>query len=155
MASWSPRPSPKQLEMKLHILRIWRVKLGLWCLPVCVRLLCWSQWACVWFLPSPLSCWRSPGKLLNLSEHELFICKVAIIMVSASLTAWVQAKSFQSCLTLYDHVDCSPPGSSVHGILQARILERIAMACSRGSSRPRDGTHASYGTCIGRQILYG
>ena len=46
----------------------------------------------------------------------------------------------QSCLTLCDPVDCSPPGSSVHGILQARILEWGAIAFSRGSSRPRDRT---------------
>jgi len=37
-------------------------------------------------------------------------------------------------------VDCSPPGSSVHGILQARILEWVAMPSSRGSSHPRDQT---------------
>ena len=40
-------------------------------------------------------------------------------------------------LTLCDPMDCNPPGSSVHGILQARILERVAMPSSRGSSRPR------------------
>ena len=40
----------------------------------------------------------------------------------------------KSCLTLCDHVDCSPPGSSVHGILQAKILEWVAMPSSRGSS---------------------
>ena len=45
----------------------------------------------------------------------------------------------QSCLTLCDPLDCSPPGSSVHGILQARILEWIAMPFSRESSRPRKG----------------
>ena len=44
----------------------------------------------------------------------------------------------QSCLTLCDHMDCSPPGSSVHGILQARTLECIVIPFSRGSSQPRD-----------------
>ena len=45
----------------------------------------------------------------------------------------------QSCLTwLCDPMDCSPPGSSVRGILQARILEQIAIPFSRGSSQPRD-----------------
>ena len=39
-----------------------------------------------------------------------------------------------SCPTLCDHMDCSPPGSSVHGILQARILEWVAISSSRGSS---------------------
>ena len=42
----------------------------------------------------------------------------------------------QSCPTLCDPVDCSPPGSSVHGILQVRILEWIAVSFSRGSSQP-------------------
>ena len=44
------------------------------------------------------------------------------------------ARLLQSCLTLMDPVDCSPPGSSVHGILQGRILEWVAMPSSRGSS---------------------
>ena len=46
----------------------------------------------------------------------------------------------QSCPTLCDPVDCSPPGFSVHGILQARILEWIAISFSRGSSWPRNRT---------------
>ena len=46
----------------------------------------------------------------------------------------------QSCLTLCDPMDCSPPGSSVHEILQARILEWVAMPSSRGSSQPRART---------------
>ena len=49
----------------------------------------------------------------------------------------------QSCLTLCDPMDCSPPGSSVHGILQARILEWVAFPFSRGSSQPRDETQVS------------
>ena len=44
----------------------------------------------------------------------------------------------QLCPTVCDPVDYSPPGSSVHGTLQARILEWVAIAFSRGSSRPRD-----------------
>ena len=47
----------------------------------------------------------------------------------------------QSCLTLCDPMDCRSPGSSVHGILQARILEWVAISFSRGSSQPRDRTH--------------
>ena len=50
------------------------------------------------------------------------------------------AKSFQSCLTLCDPMDCSPPGCSSHGILQARRLEWAAITFSRGSSQPRDRT---------------
>ena len=47
------------------------------------------------------------------------------------------------CLTLCDPMDHSPPGSSVHGILQARILERVAIPFSRGSSQPRSWTWIS------------
>ena len=46
----------------------------------------------------------------------------------------------QSCLTLCDPMDCSPPGSSVHGIFQAWILEWVAVSFSRGTSWPRDRT---------------
>ena len=49
----------------------------------------------------------------------------------------------QSCPILCDLMDCCPPGSSVHGILQARILEWVAIPSSRGSSRPRDWTQVS------------
>ena len=49
----------------------------------------------------------------------------------------------QSCLTLCNPTDRSPPGSSVHGVLQARILEWVATLCSRGSSQPRDQTQVS------------
>ena len=58
------------------------------------------------------------------------------------------------CLTLCFSNDCSPPGSSVHGILQARILEWVAMPSSRGSAQHRDWTRVSCISCIGRQILY-
>ena len=57
----------------------------------------------------------------------------------------------QSCLTLCNPMDCSPPGFSVHGISQARILEQAAISSSRGSFQPGNWTHIS---CIGRQILY-
>ena len=55
----------------------------------------------------------------------------------------------QSCLTLCNPMDHSPPGSSVHGILQATILEWVAISFSRGCSTPRDQTCISY---IGWQI---
>ena len=49
----------------------------------------------------------------------------------------------QSCLTLCDPMDCSLPGSSVHGIFQARVLEWVVISFSRGSSQPRDRTLVS------------
>ena len=57
----------------------------------------------------------------------------------------------QLCPNLCNPMDCSLPGSSVHGILQARILEWVAISSSRGSSQPRDPSQVF---CMGRQILY-
>ena len=57
----------------------------------------------------------------------------------------------QSYLTLCDPMDCSPPGSSVYGIFQARILQWVVISYSRGSSWPRDWTCFYF---ISRQILY-
>ena len=54
----------------------------------------------------------------------------------ASKLSRVRAESLQSCPTLCEPMDRSPPGSSVLGILQARILEWVAMPSSRGFSRP-------------------
>ena len=66
----------------------------------------------------------------------------------------VRAKSLQTRLALWDPMGCSLPGSSAHEIFQARILEWIAMSFSRQSSQPRDRTHVSYVSCIGRGVLY-
>ena len=57
--------------------------------------------------------------------------------------------------TLRDSVDCSPPGSSVRGIPQARILEWVAISTSRGSSRPRDGICVPSVSCIGSRFCRG
>ena len=66
----------------------------------------------------------------------------------------VCAKSLQLCPTLCDPVDCSLPGSSVHGILQAKIWEWVAIPSCRGSYWPMDQTHVSYVSCTGRQVLF-
>ena len=77
--------------------------------------------------------------------------RVGTLVLFVTLGAAAVAKLLQLSLTLCDPIDGSPPGSSVPGILQARILEWIAIPFSRGSSQPRDQTHVS---CIGRWILY-
>ena len=61
--------------------------------------------------------------------HEVSLRRAVRVLVAA-----------QPCLTLCDPVDCSPPGSSVHRILQARILEPVVLRFSRGSSWPRNQT---------------
>ena len=67
----------------------------------------------------------------------LYIC----VSIPSLQVKWSEVA--QSCPTLCDPVDCSPPGSSIHGILQARILEWVAISFSRGSSWPRDQTQVS------------
>ena len=64
----------------------------------------------------------------------MLVCRTLISHVCVSPSA-----ASDSC----DHMDCSPPGSSVQAILQARVLERAAISFSRGSSQPRDRTHTS------------
>ena len=60
----------------------------------------------------------------------------------------------QSCPTLFNPMDSSPPGSTVHGIVQTRILEWVAMPSSRGSLQPRDRTRVCCISCIGRWVFY-
>ena len=75
-------------------------------------------------------------------------------MYYITYTACMHAQSLQWCLTLCHPVGCALPGSSVCGILQARILEGVTMSSSRGSSQTRDQTPVSQVSCTGRQVLY-
>ena len=77
-------------------------------------------------------------------EPGVCVCVCVCVCVRARVCA-------QSCPILCNPVDCGPPGSSVHGISQARILEWIAISFSRGSSRPKGQTQVSY---ISRWLLY-
>ena len=66
----------------------------------------------------------------------------------------MHAKSLQLCPTPWNPMDRgSLSGSSVHGILQARMLEWVAMPSARESSQPKDRTPLSYESCFGRQVL--
>ena len=65
-------------------------------------------------------------------------------MGNGSIFVYMHAKLLQSCLTLGDLMDCSLPGFSVFGILQARILEQVAMPFSGWSFRHTDGTGISF-----------
>ena len=85
---------------------------------------------CVWLIPLNIM----SSRLSHVVAHGVHACMHA-----------------QSCPALCDLLDCSPPGSYVHRIFQARILEGVTVPFSRGSSQPRDQTHVS---CIGGQILY-
>ena len=112
---------------------------GLPCSPLFLSLFYFSSSFVSLTLPN-----SGPGPVLTMASFS-----------SQHSSTCVHAKLLQSCLTLCNPMqkacNCSPPRSSVHGILQARILEWIAISSSRGSSQPRDRTCVS---CIGRWFLY-
>ena len=72
----------------------------------------------------------------------------SVYLIHKGHHACVRAKLLQSCLTLCDPMDCNSPSSSVHGILQARTLQWLAMPSSRISFQPRDRTHTFCGSWI-------
>ena len=91
--------------------------------------------------------------LLHISNylHCIYNSLHRIYPVLGIISNLVRACSVtQLCHTLSDPMDCSPPGSSVHGILQAKILEWVVIFSSRGSSQPRELIHVS---SMGRHIL--
>ena len=72
---------------------------------------------------------------------------------ATSIGTWYVGSVAQSCATLCDPIDCSPPCSSVHGFFQARILYWVAISSSRGFSQPRDWTCISCVSCTGVFLL--
>ena len=98
-----------------------------------------SVWTTEWLITAEYSVspWRAlPAPPLPVSSFAL-VCVLT-----------------QPCLTFWDPMDGSPPGSSVRGIFQARILEWVAISYFRGPSWSRDRIQVSYVSCIGRQNLY-
>ena len=96
-----------------------------------------------------LSLWRTVWNFLKKNKK----LKIDLVYDPAILL-WACAKLLQLCPTLYDPVDCSLPCSSVPGILQATILEWVAMPSSRESSQPRNQTCVYYVSCTGGQVVY-
>ena len=93
-------------------------------------------------LPCPHSnFWRPNWLKTSGNENAAVTLKLVFINVRTLLLQGLRHLSCcsvaKSCLTLCDPLDCSPPGSSVHGISQARTLEWVAISFSRGSSQPR------------------
>ena len=85
---------------------------------------------------------------------SLLIHIISFLLLSLLWLLMVHAQPLHLCPSLCDPMDCSLPGSSVHGIFQTRILEWVAIPSSRGSSRLKDWTFISYVSCIGRPVLY-
>ena len=107
---------------------------------------------------SILQCWiKNYHKSLDLTS--VYYLQVSVVLQSRQTGLGAQLrvlcglhdKPLQSCPTLCNSTDCSPSGSSVHGILQARILEWVAMSSS--GDLP-DYTHVSEVSCTDRQIHY-
>ena len=97
-----------------------------------------SQQDCLWVI----------HLLIQLSTEHLLSVRSSATHVCA------RTKFAQSCPTLCNSMDCSPPDSSVHGIFQAGILEWVAIPFSRGSFWPRGRIRVFYVSCTGRQVLY-
>ena len=98
-------------------------------------------------LSTTISCLIAP-----LTSKLIFLCLYPLSQFSSHGDPFklsLHAKLLQSCPTLCDLMGCSSPVSPVHGILQLRILEWVAVPFSRGSSWPRHGNHISYISCIG------
>ena len=93
---------------------------------------------------SPLPC-----GLVTRRESLSYITAIAVVLLLLLLSRFDCVRLFA---TLW--IDRNSTGSSVHGILQARILARIAVPSSRESSRPRDQTRMSSVSCFGRQVIY-
>ena len=109
--------------------------------------------------PLHVLAWRipgtgEPGGLPSMGSHRVGHDWSDLAAAAAIMHAYMRAKLLQSCLTLCKPMDCIPPDSCAHGILQARILVWVAMPSSRGSSWTRDQTHISGISCFGRWVLY-
>ena len=100
----------------------------------------WASWSEFYI------CWETVLStffhLLSFSQTRKAWYK-SLIHLKANNSWESESEVVQSCPTLCDPMDCSLPGSSVHGILQARVLEWVDIFFSRGSSWPRDGTQVS------------
>ena len=119
-------------------------------------LLCFPSPEVSWFIglcnllnhDSRLSWNHDPGYKPHLPTHVYVItrtCTYANLLICMSMYTYTKVKVLVTqCLTLCDLLDCSPPGSSVCGILQAGILEWVAMPFSRGCSQPRNQTWVSH-----------
>ena len=142
------------LKLKLHSLATWCEELTHWKRPWCWERLTvgerddrgWDGWVSsltwwTWVWVDSRSWWWTgkPGVLQSMGSQRVrhdwvtelnWWLDVCVNLVRLCVCA--HAKSLQSCLTLCDPMDCSPPGSSVHGIPQARILEWAVISPSRG-----------------------
>ena len=101
-----------------------------------------SHWACS-LVARSRDYWRARALRPVLHMGEATASAGRSLCTTARGQPWKWVLATRSCPALCDPVDCSPPGSSVYGILQARVLEWVAISSSRASSWPRDQTQVS------------
>ena len=109
------------------------------------------------FFPEIIPAYLLNHLILNHKHRQQLSLNTYLTAVTSTvltLAACVYPRSLQSCLTLCNSMDWSSSGSLVHGILQTRILEWVAMPSPRGSSYLTDQTRVSYVSCIDRWVLY-
>ena len=99
--------------------------------------------------------WISPihQKLLDRKKHPC-LSFIPLLPPGVCVSLCVCPQLLSHCWLFCNPMDYSPPGSSVHGISHARILQWVDISSSIGSSHPRDWTHVSCISCIDRWILY-
>ena len=109
-----------------------------------------------WSLPSPSLHGILQTRILEwvaISFSIIILVRFVVVIIEwMFITIVASAKSLQTCLTFCSPIDCSPPVSSVPGILQARILEWVTMPSFKGSTPPRDWTHVFYISYICSQV---
>ena len=93
-------------------------------------------------------------RMITTRDSHLFLARCSYLFTETLNVFSKTCSVAQLCPALCDPMDCSPPGSSVLGIFQAKMLEWFAISYSRGSSRPKDQACISCVASIGREILY-
>ena len=145
---WSPHAMWRNQDIQLHPGGSWWSKRNL-CLKTTLLQKSRHHYQPVWFVEMD-GLWQ----IFYPFSYEVcsFGYKAAWVMrwFFSNKTTFKMILWSSSCPTVYNPRDCSPPGSSVHGILQARILECVALSFSRGSSPPRDWTQVSCSSCSGQ-----
>ena len=111
----------------------------------------WLFWADASTRTLAFSVIASSSQHITACLKSIWIQLLMLACVFLSYICCVCMLVAQSCLTVYGPMDCSPPGSAVYGILQARVLKWVATPFSRGSSQPRDQTWVS--SIAGRFII--
>ena len=131
------------------------------CVPVCVYMysslyVCACVCVCVYiYIYSSLHVCACVCVYIYIAVYMCVpVCVYIYIYSCPYLVSFPLCVFAQSSLTLCNTMDCSPPGSSVHGIFQARILEWGAISFSRDSSQLRIEPASLFVSCIGRRVLY-